>query len=55
MTKMMNKNKERRPTNFEKMLRDFMKESDANQKEIMRRNNQNASAKRKKPNKLSAH
>ncbi len=55
MTKMVNKNKEKRHKNFDKMLRDFIKESDEKQKEIMRRNNKNTSANWKKHNKLFMH
>lgn len=48
----MNRNRDKRPKTFEDKLRDFMKESDAKQKDIIRRNNKNAHRKRKE---LSAH
>lgn len=55
MIKMMNKNKDGRRQDFEKMLRNFMKESDAKQRDAARHNNKNVCAKRSKPKKLSAH
>lgn len=45
--KYMNRNRDKRPKTFEDRLRDFMKESDARQKEATRRSNKNVRRKRK--------
>lgn len=43
----MNRSRGKRPKTFEEELRDFMKESDARQKEIMCRRNENVRRKRR--------
>lgn len=47
--KRMNQNRTKRPKTFEDKLRDFMKESDAKQKEVTRRSNKNVRRGRRKP------
>lgn len=47
--KCMNRNRDKRTKTFEDKLRDFMRESDAKQKEVTRRSNQNVRRGRRKP------
>lgn len=45
--KMKYQNKNKRPKTFDEKLRDFLKQSDANQREIMRRNHKYVGKKRR--------